>query len=155
VSTKGIKSKPSKIEAILLMLPPKSRIGAQMLVGRLDSLNRFISRSIERTVSFFEVVKSAEVFQWGPPQQQAFVELKDYLIKLTTLSSLSRGAPLLLYVSTSQKIVSAAFVQEIVSEGVKMKIPVYFVSEVLSPSKRNYIEIEEVLYAALMASRKL
>jgi hypothetical protein len=83
------------------------------------------------------------------------VELKDYLIKLTTLSPLSRGAPLLLYVSTSQKIVSAAFVQEIVSEGVKMKIPVYFVSEVLSPSKRNYIEIEEVLYAALMASRKL
>jgi hypothetical protein len=32
---------------------------------------------------------------------------------------------------------------------------VYFVSEVLSPSKRNYIELEKVLYAVLMASRKL
>jgi hypothetical protein len=34
-------------------------------------------------------------------------------------------------------------------------VPVYFVSEVLSPSKKNYTELEKVLYAALMASRKL
>jgi ribonuclease HI len=31
----------------------------------------------------------------------------------------------------------------------------YFISEVLSPSKKNYIELEKVLYAVLMASRKL
>src|SRR6187455_3759611 len=31
----------------------------------------------------------------------------------------------------------------------------YFVSEVLSPSKKNYTELEKVLYAVLMASRKL
>jgi hypothetical protein len=59
---------------------------------------------------FFEVLKSAEVFQWGPPQQQAFEELKDYLIKLTTLSSPLLGAPLLLYVSASQTTLSATLV---------------------------------------------
>jgi hypothetical protein len=32
---------------------------------------------------------------------------------------------------------------------------IYFVSEILSPSKINYIEMEMVLYAILMASRKL
>jgi hypothetical protein len=32
---------------------------------------------------------------------------------------------------------------------------VYFVSEVLSPSKKKYIELENVLYAILKASRKL
>jgi hypothetical protein len=31
---------------------------------------------------------------------------------------------------------------------------VYFISKVLSPSKRNYTEMEKVLYAALMALRK-
>jgi hypothetical protein len=45
VSTKGIEANPSKIEAILLMEPPKSRKGAQRLTGRMASLNRFISRS--------------------------------------------------------------------------------------------------------------
>jgi ribonuclease HI len=32
---------------------------------------------------------------------------------------------------------------------------VYFISEVLSPSKKNYTKLEKVLYAVLMASRKL
>jgi hypothetical protein len=38
---------------------------------------------------------------------------------------------------------------------VKRQMHVYFIFEVLSSSKRNYIEIEKVLYAVLMASRKL
>jgi hypothetical protein len=94
VSTKGIEANPSKVEAILQMEPPKSRKGAQRLTGRLASLNRFISRSAERNLPFFEVLKSAEVFEWGPIQQKAFKDLKQYLILLTTLTPPSSGAPL-------------------------------------------------------------
>jgi hypothetical protein len=39
--------------------------------------------------------------------------------------------------------------------GSKKQAPVYFVSEVLSLSKKTYTELEKVLYAVLMASRKL
>ena len=46
-------------------------------------------------------------------------------------------------------------VQEKQEEQTKKQVPIYFVSEVLSPSKRNYTELEKVLYAVLMASRKL
>jgi hypothetical protein len=63
VSTKGIEANPNKIEAILQMEPTKSRKGAQRLTGRLVSLNRFISKSAERNLPFFEVLKSVEVFQ--------------------------------------------------------------------------------------------
>jgi hypothetical protein len=48
-----------------------------------------------------------------------------------------------------------AFVQENQYGQVKKQAPVYFVSEVLSLSKKNYTELEKVLYAVLMASRKL
>jgi hypothetical protein len=68
VSTKGIEANLSKIEAILRMEPSKSRKGAQRLIGRLASLNRFISRSVDRNLPFFVVLKSAEVFQWGSTQ---------------------------------------------------------------------------------------
>jgi hypothetical protein len=111
VSTKGIEANPSKIEAILRMEPPKSRKGAQRLTGRLTSLNRFISISAERNLPFFEVLKSAEVFQWGPTQQKAFEELKQYLIELTNLTPPLSGTPLLLYVAASHAAVSAALVQ--------------------------------------------
>jgi hypothetical protein len=112
VSTKGIEANPSKIEAILWMEPPSTKKGAQRLAGRLASLNRFISRSAERNLPFFEILKSAEVFQWGSAQQKAFEELKQYLIDLTTLTPPAPEAPLLLYVVASHSAVSAALVQE-------------------------------------------
>jgi hypothetical protein len=155
VSTKGIEANPSKIEAILRMEPPSSKKGAQWLAGRLASLNRFISRSAERNLPIFEILKSVEVFQWGPAQQIAFEELKQYLIDLTTLTPPSSGTPLLLYVTASHSAVSAALVQEKQDGQLKRQAPVYFVSEVLSLSKKNYTELEKVLYAVLMASRKL
>jgi hypothetical protein len=155
VSTKGIKANPSKIEAILRMEPPKSRKGAHRLTGRLVSLNRFISRSVERNMPFFEVLKSVEVFQWGPIQQKAFEELKQYLIGLTTLTPPSSEAPLLLYVAASHAAVIAALLQEKQDGQAKKQVPIYFISEVLSPSKENYTELEKVLYVVLMASRKL
>jgi ribonuclease HI len=154
VSTKGIEANPSKIEAILRMEPPNTKKGAQRLAGRL-ALNRFISRSVERNLSFFEILKSAKVFEWGPAQQKAFEELKQYLIDLTTLTPPSLGAPLLLYVAASHSAVSAALVQEKLDGQVKKQAPVYFIFEVLSLSKKNYTELEKVLYAVLMASRKL
>jgi hypothetical protein len=112
VSTKGIEANPNKIEDILRMEPPNTKKGAQRLAGWLASLNRFISRSAERNLPFFEILKLAVVFQWGQAQQKAFEELKQYLIDLTTLTPPSRGAPLLLYVVASHSAVSAALVQE-------------------------------------------
>jgi hypothetical protein len=138
VSTKEIDAIPSKIEAILRMEPPSTKKGAQRLARRLASLNRFIPRSAERNLPFFKILKSAEVFQWGPAQQKAFKELKQYLIDLTTLTPPSPGAPLLLYVATSHSAVSAARVQEKLDGQVKKQALVYFVSEVLSLSKNNY-----------------
>jgi hypothetical protein len=108
--TKGIKANPNKIEAILRTDPPSTKKGAQRLTGRLASLNRFMSRSTERNLPFFEVLKSAEVFQCGSAQQKAFEELKQYLIDLTTLTPPAPRAPLLLYVAASHSTVSAALV---------------------------------------------
>jgi hypothetical protein len=60
-----------------------------------------------------------------------------------------------LHVAASHVAVSAMLVQEKQDGQTKRQVPVYFVSEVLSPSKRNYTELEKVLYAVLMTSRKL
>jgi hypothetical protein len=126
VSTKGIEANPNKIKAILRMEPPNTKKGAQRLARRLASLNRFISRSAKRNLPFFEILKSTKVFQWGPAQQKAFEELKQYLIDLTTLTPPSPGALLLLYVAASHSAVSAALVQEKQDGQVKKQAPVYF-----------------------------
>ena len=38
---------------------------------------------------------------------------------------------------------------------IKKQASIYFISEVLSPSNKNYTELENVLYVVLMASIKL
>jgi hypothetical protein len=91
----------------------------------------------------------------GTNSEKSFDELKQYLIVLTTLIPPLFGTPLLLYVAASHAAVSAALVQEKQDGQARKQVPVYFVSEVLSASKKNYIELEKVLYAVLMASRKL
>jgi hypothetical protein len=58
-------------------------------------------------------------------------------------------------VAASHSTVSAALMQEKLEGQTKKQALVYFVSEVLSLSKKNYTELEKVLYAVLMASRKL
>jgi hypothetical protein len=77
------------------------------------------------------------------------------MIDLTTLTPPSPGTPLLLYAAASHDAISEALIQEKQDGQVKRQAPVYFVSEVLSLSKKNYTELEKVLYAVLMASRKL
>jgi ribonuclease HI len=58
-------------------------------------------------------------------------------------------------VAASHAAVSAALVQEKQDGQIKKQALIYFVSEVLSTSKKNYTELEKVLYVVLMASRKL
>jgi len=65
VSMKDIEASPTKIQAILRMEPPKSKRSTQKLAGRLATLNRFTSRSAERSLPFFEVLCGMNPFAWA------------------------------------------------------------------------------------------
>jgi hypothetical protein len=121
----------------------------------LAALNRFISKSAERSLPFLKTLRGAKDFAWGPEQAAAFASLKQYLSELAILTSPDSSLPLLLYVAASPHAVSAALVQEQTIEGTIRQCPVYYVSEVLTPSKCNMTELEKIAYVVIMASRKL
>jgi hypothetical protein len=62
----------------------------------LASLNKFISRSAEKSLPFFKVLKGTENFHWGTEQEKAFENLKKYLENLGEMTSPLPGAELLL-----------------------------------------------------------
>jgi hypothetical protein len=62
VSTKGIKANPDKIRALVEMQDPVSMKDVQKLTGRVAALNRFIPRAAERSLPFFQVLRSAKNF---------------------------------------------------------------------------------------------
>jgi ribonuclease HI len=155
VSTEGIEASPNKIKALIEMQDSVSLKDVQKLTGGVTALNMFIPRAAERSLPFFQVLRSTKNFQWSETQKQAFQELKDYLSNMTKLCPPKPRSPLLLYVSASSSVVSAVLVQEKEEEGKLKQIPVYFASEALSGSKIFYYELEKIAYAVIMAARKL
>jgi hypothetical protein len=106
VSTKGIEASPDKIKAILKMQPPQTRKEVQKLTGCIAALNRFVAKLVQRSLPFFSILRGSTKMKWGPEQQKAFDDLKQYLQHLPTLSSPEQGQPLILYVSATHTVVS-------------------------------------------------
>jgi ribonuclease HI len=64
---------------------------------------------------------------------------------------------LLLYISCTTHVVSTALVFEGAEEGHAYPVqhPIYFISEVLGPSKKKYPQVQKLLCAVLLTARKL
>ena len=77
VSQQGIKANPDKIKAIMETKSPKTVKEVQSLTGKVVTLNRFVSRVIDKCLLFFKILKKA--FQWIDECEEALMKLKDYL----------------------------------------------------------------------------
>ena len=110
VFQRGIKANPDKIRAIVEMAPPKSVKEVQSLNDKVATLNRFVSRAIDKCLPFFCTLKKS--FEWTAKCQQAFKELKAYLSSPLLLSPSQPREKLFLYLAVSLAAVSAALVRE-------------------------------------------
>jgi hypothetical protein len=84
VSSRRIKANPEKIQAVLEMQSLKSTKQLQQLTGRLATLNHFISRSTNKCLPFFKILRKA--FEWTSECDSAFSRLKIYLTSPPLLS---------------------------------------------------------------------
>uniref|UniRef100_A0A2N9G172 Integrase catalytic domain-containing protein n=1 Tax=Fagus sylvatica TaxID=28930 RepID=A0A2N9G172_FAGSY len=155
VSQRGIEANLDKIKAILEMSPPKTVKEIQSLMGKAAALNRFISRSTDKCLPFFKILKKA--FQWTEECQRAFEELKVYLSSPPLFSPSQTGKELYLYLAVSSSAVSSALIRK--EERVQKPIIV-----LVSPEKYKFecaIQLRfratnnEAKYEALLAGLKL
>ena len=105
----------------------------------------------------YKLLKKTDAFVWTEEAQQALVSLKAMLTLAPILVAPEQGEPLLVYVAASIHVVSAALVieREELRHHLKVQRPVYFIGEVLTDPKVRYPQVQKLLYAMLMATRKL
>ena len=122
------------------MKQPKNLRGVQQLTGRLAALSRFIGRLGEKALPFYQLLKKSENFEWTAEAQNAFEDLKRMLSTSPVLVTPKEGEPMLLYIAATNQVVSIALVVERAEEGKihGVQRPVYYLSEVLSPTKQRY-----------------
>jgi hypothetical protein len=149
VLQRGIEANPEKVRAVLEMHPPRTTKQLQQLTGRIAALNRFISRSTDKCLPFFKILKKA--FVWNPQCEEAFRNLKEYLMKPPLLSRPKEGEILYLYLAVSSSAVSAALVREEVG----VQRPIYFISKALRGAEERYPRIEKLDFALVISARKL
>jgi hypothetical protein len=112
VSHHGIEANPDKVKTIEEMRPPRNLKEMQCLAGCMDALGHFITRSGEKALPFFKLMKRTGKFEWTPKADKAFAELKRYLTSPPIMVAPRPREPLLLYIATTARTASAVLVAE-------------------------------------------
>jgi hypothetical protein len=138
VSARGIEANPEKIQEILTMGKPTKLHDVQKLAGRVTALSQFVARLGEKALPLYALMKKSDnKFEWTEEADVAFAQLKKVLSSPPVLVAPNEKEPLLLYIAATHQVVSTVLVVERSEEGKALSVqrPVYFISEVLSPTK--------------------
>jgi ribonuclease HI len=157
VSQRGIEPNLEKVTALERMGPIRDLKGVEKVLGCLAALSCFISRLGEKGLPLYRFLKKHEHFSWTAEAQEALDKLKAALARAPILMPPSDSEPLYLYVTATTQVVNAVIVVERTEEGHTLPVqrPIYYISEVLSETKARYPQIQKLLYAVVLARRKL
>jgi hypothetical protein len=150
VSTRRIEANPKKIQAILTMGKPTKLHDVQKLAGRVAALSGFVARLGEKALPFYALMKKSDnKFEWTEEADRAFAQLKKVLSTPPVLVAPKEKEPLLLNIAATHQVVSTVLVVERSEQGKAHGVqrPVYFVSEVLSPTKQRYPHYQKLAYS--------
>ncbi|XP_024006422.1 uncharacterized protein LOC112082935 [Eutrema salsugineum] len=151
VTRRGIEANPKKIAAILELPSPTTKREVQRLTGRIAALNRFISRSTDKCLPFYQLLRGNKHLEWNEKCEEAFAELKKYLCTLPALSKPETGETLYLYIAILEFAVSSVLVREDHGE----QKPIFYTSKSLDGSEYRYPTLEKFAFAVVISERKL
>ena len=152
VTQRGIEANPTQLKAILQSLAPSSKKGIQQLTGRLAALRRFISRFTNRLKPFFTTLRGANQAEWNEECDRAFIKIKQYLTKPSTLVCPEADDTLYLYLAASDIAVSVALFKE--CGDAKLR-PMFFVSKYLTNAETRYTHLKRASLALWTTAQKL
>nr|GEV39418.1 hypothetical protein [Tanacetum cinerariifolium] len=150
----GIKPCPDKTAAVLQLPSPRTIKKVQSLNGKLASPNRFLSKSVEKSLPQFKTLKKCikkSDFHWTAEAEQAFKQLKQHLSELPILVAPKPKEELIIYLSVTYGAISAV----LMTERGATQTPIYFISRALQGLKLNYTLMEKLVLSLVFAAKRL
>ncbi|GJX19691.1 reverse transcriptase domain-containing protein [Tanacetum coccineum] len=156
VTSEGIRANPKKTKAISDLQSPKTLKEMQSLSGKLASLNRFLAKSAERALPFFNTLKNItkenkHEYRWTPEAEEAFQQMKRLIMSLPSLTSPFPEETLYAYLAVSREAVSAV----LLTDRKGRQCPVQYVSRTLNEAERNYSPLEKLALSLVNMTRRL
>ncbi|XP_048613381.1 uncharacterized protein LOC125587219 [Brassica napus] len=153
VTQRGIGANHTQITAILDLPSPKNRREVRRLTGKIAALNRFISRSTDKCLPFYELLRGNKRFVWDEKCEEAFGQLKQYLMTPLVVSKPEAGdtLSLSLYITASSTAVSSALIREYRGE----QKPIVCTSKRMTDQETRYPTLEKMALVVITSARKL
>ncbi|GJU19313.1 reverse transcriptase domain-containing protein [Tanacetum coccineum] len=156
VTSEGIRANPKKTKAISDLQSPKTLKEMQSLSGKLASLNRFLAKSAERALPFFNTLKNItkenkHEFRWTTEAEEAFQQMKKLIMSLPSLTPPFPEETLYAYLAVSKEAVSAV----LLTDRNGRQCPVQYVSRTLNEAERNYSPLEKLALSLVNMTRRL
>nr|GEU63509.1 hypothetical protein [Tanacetum cinerariifolium] len=121
VDADGLRVSLDKVKAVLDLPSPKCLKDVQKLNGKLDSLNRYLSKSAEKSLPFFKTLKTELLMLTAPKEKEE----------------------LIMYLAASKEAINAV----LMTKRNGKQVPVYFVSRALQGQEINYTPMEKLILA--------
>ena len=151
VTERGIEANPKQITAILDFPSPENSREVQRLTSRIAALNRFISRSTDKCLPVYDLLRGNKKFIWNERCKEAFEQLKRYLTTPPVLAKPDKGDTLYLYIAVSDAAVSSVLIKEDRGE----QRPIFYTSQRMTDAETRYSTLEKMALAVMTSARKL
>ncbi|GJX15958.1 reverse transcriptase domain-containing protein [Tanacetum coccineum] len=156
VTSEGIRANPRKMKALADLQSPRTLKEMQSLSGKLAALNRFLAKSAERSLPFFNTLKNItkenkHEYRWTQEAEEAFQQMKKLITDLPSLTLPWEKETLYAYLAVSAEAVSAVFLTE--KKG--RQCPVQYVSRTLNEAETNYAPMEKLTLSLIHMTRRL
>ena len=110
------------------------------------TLNRFISKSLDKYRPFFKLLRKNVKFSWNDECELALQEFKKYLTPPLLLSTLDKEELLYVYLAISEHAVSLVLLREVNTE----QCPIYFVSKAFTNCQIKYLLLNKLVLALVL-----
>jgi len=141
LSSQGLKPDPKKIEAITKMPKPTDVQGVQRLIGMINYLSKFVKGLSDLCEPLRKLTKKESAWDWTFEHDTAFENMKKAISSTPLLRYFNSKEDVVLQCDASDTGLGAALMQN--------EQPVAYASRALSPTERNYAQIEKELLAIL------
>nr|GEW31517.1 reverse transcriptase domain-containing protein [Tanacetum cinerariifolium] len=154
ITPEGIKPCPDKTAVVLQLPSPRTVKEVQSLNGKLASLNRFLSKSAEKSLPLFQTLKKCikkSDFRWTAKVEQAFQQLKQHLSEPPLLVAPKPQEELIMYLSATYGAISAV----LMTERGTTQTPIYFITRTLQGPELNYLPMEKLVMSLVFTAKRL
>ncbi|XP_053570046.1 ankyrin repeat and SOCS box protein 4 isoform X1 [Bombina bombina] len=148
LSQDGLKADPEKIAAIQHLDPPTSKKELETILGMFNYLTRFVPGLAEATAPLRELLQKDALWSWNDSINNVFEDVKGLIVRSseTGLQYFYPKKEVTIQVDASQFGLGAVLMQE--------GRPVAYASRSMTPTQRNYSQIEKEMLAIVIGCEK-